>query len=386
MRVAYVCADAGVPVFGQKGCSIHVQEVVRALVRRGARIKLFTPRGQGHRDEELRSIEVQGLPLSNSFEPESREQDFLSVNDDLWALLDDHGPYDLVYERYSLWSYAAMEYARANGIPGILEVNSPLIDEQSQYRQLIDRQAAEVVAKRVFAAAAVRVAVSQEVARYLQAHLPPGEKAFVVSFGVDRGRFESRETCHRQTFTIGFVGTLKPWHGLAHLIDAFSHVSARDPTTRLLIVGDGPESEHLKASVADNGLAAVVRFTGAVSPTQIPGLLADIDVAVAPYPALERFYFSPLKVLEYMAAGVPVIASRCGQLEELIEHEVTGLLCSPGDAQQLAEALLRLRGDAALCRRLGQAGRKLVLQEHTWDHVVQRILSVTGVPTAALQS
>jgi glycosyltransferase involved in cell wall biosynthesis len=89
---------------------------------------------------------------------------------------------------------------------------------------------------------------------------------------------------------------------------------------------------------------------------------------------MENFYFSPLKVYEYMAAGRAVIASRIGSLCELIEHETNGLLCLPGDVDALAGAILRLKADAALRQRLGAAARQTVLANHTWDEVARRTL------------
>jgi glycosyltransferase involved in cell wall biosynthesis len=145
-----------------------------------------------------------------------------------------------------------------------------------------------------------------------------------------------------------------------------------------LIVGDGPERPHLEAELATRGLSEAVLFTGAVAPHEVPGLLASMDVAVAPYPKLANFYFSPLKVYEYMAAGLPIVASRIGQLAELLHHEETALLCPPGDAPALAEALERLRHDAELSQRLGRAARATVLKKHTWNAVARRILSITG--------
>jgi glycosyltransferase involved in cell wall biosynthesis len=108
-----------------------------------------------------------------------------------------------------------------------------------------------------------------------------------------------------------------------------------------------------------------------------------MDAAVAPYPALANFYFSPLKVYEYLAAGLPVVASRLGQLERLVEHGVTGLLVPPENAAALADALERLQGDGALRARLGQAARARVLRDHTWDAVVRRILRLAGLDAAA---
>jgi glycosyltransferase involved in cell wall biosynthesis len=175
------------------------------------------------------------------------------------------------------------------------------------------------------------------------------------------------------TFVIGFVGTLKAWHGLPVLAEAFARVCEAEPRARLLIVGDGPERAALEADLERRGVRGAATLTGAVSPAAVPGWLRSMQVAVAPYPALETFYFSPLKVFEYLAAGLPVVASAIGQVTELLEDGVTGVLVPPGDAAALADALLRLWADSELRGRLGGNGRRWVERRHTWDAVVQRI-------------
>jgi glycosyltransferase involved in cell wall biosynthesis len=172
---------------------------------------------------------------------------------------------------------------------------------------------------------------------------------------------------------------LKAWHGLSVLVEAFGLLRARCPQARLLIVGDGPERENIVAALAEQGSTEVSTFTGAVGPEAVAGFLASMDVAVAPYPALEQFYFSPLKVYEYMAAGRAVVASRIGQLKTLIQPEQTGLLVPPGDAAALAQSLVRLHDEPALRERLGAAAREKVLSEHTWDAVVGRIFDLAGL-------
>lgn len=381
MRIAYVCADPGVPVFGRKGSSMHVQEVVRGFVRAGAGVELFATRLDGEVPPDLRDVGLHWLPALPKGDLAAREQASIGSNRSLQAALARRGPFDLVYERYSLWSFTGMEHARARGMPGLLEVNSPLVEEQARYRGLVDRNSAERVAQRVFAAASAILAVSCEVARHVAEHPGTAGKVHVVPNGVNHERFPEpiRPAPGGGPFTVGFVGTLKPWHGLGVLLDAFEQLRARAPDARLLVVGDGPEREPLQARSADAGLEGAVRFTGAVAPAEIPGLLASVHVAVAPYAEESGFYFSPLKLYEYMAAGVPTVASRVGQIAEIIEHERTGLLCPPGDASALASALDRLRQDPALGEQLGARAREQVLREHTWQAIVARILDLAGV-------
>ena len=409
MRIAYITADPGVPVFGQKGCSIHVQEVLRALAKRGAQIDLFAT--SIHRRKEadaqdspaplpssvgsyeacdllgLKNVRLFRLPPAPKGDLAFREQQCLAANAGLLSALQEQGPFSLVYERYSLWSFAGMEYARANATPGLLEVNAPLLEEQARHRGLVDQASAREVAERVFSAATGLLAVSEEVARYVESFETAQGKVHVVPNGVNPERFpahlEASLPAGDGIFTVGFLGSMKPWHGLEKLIDAFARFHARWPDTRLLLVGDGPVREQLAAEAWSRNLGNAVQFTGAVAAGAVPGLLASMDVAVAPYPDLANFYFSPLKLYEYMAAGLPVIASRVGQIEQVIEDQLTGFLVPPGEVPALAEALERMREQPEFSRRLGQAARKKALLEHTWDRTVERILQIAGMDLAA---
>src|SRR5260370_5725161 len=167
MRIAYVCTDAGVPVFGTKGCSIHVQEFLRALVRNGSEVRLYASRIGGDPIPGLEDVEVSELPINREGGTARREQAALAANEKLRRVLEQDGPFDLVYERHSLFTHSGMEYARSARVPGLLEVNAPLIEEQSQYRTLVDRTGAEQAARRSFEAASVLVAVSRRVASFL---------------------------------------------------------------------------------------------------------------------------------------------------------------------------------------------------------------------------
>lgn len=378
MRIAYVCADGGIPVFGAKGASVHVQEVLRALLRAGCEVELFATRLGGAAPNDLRAIAVQALPPLPEGDVEQRARAALAGNEALSAALAAQR-FDAVYERYSLWSHAGMAHARSAGIAGLLEVNAPLIDEQKNFRELPLPERAEQVARSVFADAGALLAVSPGVAAYLEGFAEARGRIHVVPNAVDPVRFASAAGCRRVrgALTVGFLGTLKPWHGLPTLIAAFAIARERHGLDlRLLLVGDGPERARIEADLAARGLGAVAHLVGAVAPAHVPELLADMDIAVAPYPASEGFYFSPLKLYEYMAAGLPVVASDVGHLSSVIHHGVDGLLVPPDAPEALADALAELAGDPALRARLGGTARARVLREHTWDAVAERVLAL----------
>ncbi|BAZ46414.1 group 1 glycosyl transferase [Chondrocystis sp. NIES-4102] len=378
MKVAYICADPGIPIFGQKGCSIHVQEVIRALLAKNIEVSLFTPRLGGEIPPDFKGVKVYKLPTIAKVDRAEREKLARSLNDDLQWELSRAEPFDFIYERYSLWSYSGMEYAQKLGIPGILEVNAPLILEQDQHRGLVDRQEAEAIAQRVFKAASNIVAVSSEIRDYLNLYKVDQALIEVIPNGVNPQRFANISGAYQrsnQQFTVGFVGSLKPWHGLPILIEAFARFHSQHPQTQLLIVGDGTERDRTMADIKQRNLESAVCLTGAVPPETVPEYLAQMDVAVAPYPASTDFYFSPLKVYEYMAAGLPVVASDLGQISQVIDSGVNGLLVKPGDGFALADALDLLWRSPVLRSYLGNCARKTVLQEYTWERVVEKILS-----------
>lgn len=381
MRIAYVCADPGVPVFGHKGCSVHVQEVAGALRAAGADLRLFAARLDGAAPPPLAGLPIRRLPCPTDDERADRERSALRANGALREALEATGPFDAVYERYALWSFAGMEYARDTGAAGLLEVNAPLIEEEAAHRALVHRAEADRVADRAFEAASRLIAVSEPLAHWMKLRPAARGRVEVIPNAVDPARFPAQlgpTLRASDVFTVGFLGGLKPWHGLSLLAEAFALFHACWPSSRLLVVGDGPERRSFESALSAHGVRHLAELTGAVAPDQVPGLLASMDAAVAPYAPQAWFYFSPLKLYEYMAAGLPVVASRVGQIAETIRHGETGLLCPAGDAAQVARALVRLAADPGLRARLGAQARRHVLADHTWGAVAERILGLAA--------
>lgn len=375
MRIAYVTTDPGIPPFGRKGASIHVQEVLRAFLHQGHEVTLFSPRLSEAADAALPGVQLRPLPPApRGDDAAARVKWAKETNQSVNSALAVEEPFGFIYERHALFAHAAMEFAACKAIPSALELNSPLIEEQASHRTLIGRADAEASARRAFGAAGIVAAVSPAVADYAIGYGAPTSRVFVEPNGVDARRF-SGITGNQSEFTVGFVGTLKPWHDITTLIEAFA-ILRRDhlQDARLLVVGDGPERPRVEARLATHGLTEATEFTGAVPASQVPPLLERMHVATAPYQGGNPFYFSPLKLYEYMAAGLPVVASDVGNLAQVLGNGRLGLMVPPDDPTALAKKLAALADDADWCIRLGTAARAQAIAHHGWDQVAARII------------
>ena len=381
MRGAYVCSDPGIPVVGSKGASVHVQAILRVLTERGADVHVLAPRIGGALPAGLEGLRRHGLPPVPKGTAASRERAAQASDAAAAEILDRIGDLDLVYERYSLWGRTATAWAHAAGIPSVLEVNAPLVDAQASHRVLVDRAAAEQSAAAALCAADLVTCVSESVATWARSRSRFPERVHVVPNGVDVERVRSTRrpitSATATPFTIGFVGTLKPWHGVATLMDALALLERSAPAEyRLLLVGDGPEALPLRRRAEAAGVAHLVEQVGAVEPDMVPQLLHRMDIAVAPYPQLDDFYFSPLKIYEYLAAGLPVVASAVGGIPALLRDGALGSLVTPGRAAELAAAIADLRADPERRAGMRRAARDAAVTHHTWTAAFDRVLSL----------
>lgn len=374
MRLVYVSLDPGIPTFGAKGASVHVQELLRAYRQLGHHVRLVTVRTGGAPPADLADVEVIELPRPRSRDVAERERGLLALDAEAERVLDGLADVEAVHERYSLWGGAGVRVAQRRGLPGLLEVNAPLIDEQLAHRDLHHVEEAEARLVATVRAATAVAAVSEPVAAWVRDRAPDAATS-VVPNGVNTDRFHPPAAQPSRPFTVGFVGTLKPWHGVETLVEAVALLRSDRADARLLLVGDGPRRDHLEALAADRDVPCTT--TGAVRPADVPAYLRAMDVAAAPYPAGDAAaYFSPLKVLEYLAAGIPIVASDTGQIPSLLDHGRAGVLVTPGDATALAAGLHALASDPERRRRLAAAGRAKVLAGHRWTHVAATSLDL----------
>jgi glycosyltransferase involved in cell wall biosynthesis len=370
-RLLYVTADPGVPVLGHKGASVHVRELATALSHLGVEVAIASPRIEPAGDSVDASVELLPLPVAapNSSELELRA----AMEAQRAALLDLALAFgaEAIYERYALFSKAGVEAAAALDIPHVLEVNAPLRAEARRFRTLPHPALAAETERAVHRGTRRVFAVSTALKRWLVAEGVGGDRIEVVPNAVTPERFGPCRRRGNGPFVVGFCGSLKAWHGIEVLVEACARAFAEQPSLRLEVVGNGP-LEHL---LRDHRLPpSRLVIHGALPHADVIERLRRWDAGVAPYLPLDDFYFSPLKVLEYMAAGLCPVASALGDIPALLGEGGRGVLVPAGDADGLATALVELARDRELAAELGRRAREHVLEAHTWDRNARVVL------------
>lgn len=287
---------------------------------------------------------------------------------------------DFIYERYSLFNFSGVAAAHLFRIPLVLEVNSPLADE-SREEGLLRLHHLGAWSERVICNSSTCVIAVTGVLRdiLVRGGVSPS-KVHVLPNGVSPEQFTPlqpdpglrRSLGLEQRRVIGFVGWFRPWHGLEMLIEAFHASGLHDEGVSLLLVGDGPAMPALRESVERYQLGASVVFSGAVRHPQIPGHVALFDCAVQP---AANPYCCPMKIIEYLALGKPVIAPAQPNILELIDDRVEGLLFRPADAASLAAALRELFCSNELLGRLGEGARSAIQRRgYLWSSNASRVV------------
>lgn len=294
---------------------------------------------------------------------------------------------DLVYDRYNSFSTAAVDAARKAGVPVFLEVNAPVAFERTAYehRPLHLARMAARLERRICNQANHVFAVSTPLKEFLVAERGvSAAQVTVIPNGVDPEKFlpASQDDQVRRKFkkrlgidsrlVIGFVGILRPWHGIDLLLEAVSSLVSRHPNIHLLIVGDGTIEDSLRKRARELGILSSVSFAGRVPHEQMNRYLAAMDIAVSPRAS---FYASPMKILEYMAMGIPTVAPDMANIRDIIRDHENGLLFEPENPSSLLSAFQELIRSPKLAAELAARGRSLVERERNWKSIAEKILS-----------
>lgn len=172
--------------------------------------------------------------------------------------------------------------------------------------------------------------------------------------------------------TVGSLGRLDSKKGHRYLVAAMQHVVREEPAIRLLLGGDGAETERLKQQVSSSGLDHHVMLLGVVPRDELTSFMAELDIFVMP--SLQEGF--GIALVEAMAHGKAVIASNVGGMAATVDHGVNGLLVPPADSRALAEAILLLVRDGGLRRRLGEQARRDYEERYAPSVVIEKLLDV----------
>jgi glycosyltransferase involved in cell wall biosynthesis len=252
-------------------------------------------------------------------------------------------------------------------------VNAPLREEAARYRTLPHPQLALALEEEVMDGTDRVLAVSRALAATLVDQGLAASKVEVVPNGVAAHRFPE-PTRDPRRFVVGFAGSLKPWHGVETLAEAVSAV----PRVHLEVLGAGPLEEALGRVPSDR-----ITRLGVRPHEEVLERMAGWDAGLAPYAPVERFWFSPLKVLEYMAAGTCPVVSDVGDAHQTLGGGQRGVLVPPADVGALAHAIRNLASDRENALRLGRRARNWVQRHRSWTVNAARALGALRAATLA---
>lgn len=376
-RLLYLCCDPGISPDGTKGASVHFRAMARAFAACGAALDPVLAREgdtSGFLPHRARVLPPQ---RGSGVAGELRQ---LAHGATVLGALEGLGPHDAVYERLSLFAGAGLAYARARDLPLAVEVNTPLWLEAERYRELHLRETAKALCLDVLRGADLVLTVSKALADRLAACGVPSRRQRVLGNGADLAAFDAAQPAERPVVLrdrplLVFIGSLKPWHGLGFLARAFPKLRGR-PGAGLWIVGDGPDRDTAAA------LAAVypgdVVFEGPVPHDRIPGILKAADAVLAPYPLDAPDWFSPLKVVEALAARRPLIAGRVRCVVDTLGNADVPGLYEPDDEADFLRAVrdVMASGEKARPPEALRAGLD-------WRDKAAQVLEWLGLPAAA---
>jgi glycosyltransferase involved in cell wall biosynthesis len=375
VRILYVAIDQRVP--GTTGGSVHVTSVAEGLAALGHEVHVLADvdsatagsRGSVHWHHLAAPLGLRQLRILRSGAVGSIAASIRA---------------DAIIERYYNFGGESVRAARATGALLALEVNAPVIDYPGSPKERLDRALlAEPMRRwREWQCRAADLIITPS-AKILPSFVLR-DRILEIEWGADTSRFHPGAAgpvpfARQRGQTIAlFAGAFRPWHGAIHLVTAVRQLHERGRTDiTAVFVGDGPERARVQDRAA--GLQGIV-FTGAVDHAQMPAYLAAADIGVAPFdvtahaPLALDFYWSPLKIFEYMSSGLPVVAPDIPRLRRILTHEREGLLYDAADPEALGRALERLAGStrefeargATLRAELGAAARARAT-EFGWD-------------------
>jgi glycosyltransferase involved in cell wall biosynthesis len=385
MRVAYFnyLYDA---MESSVGAAAHIREISRAIDDLGVDVRIHNLNRFTSPEASVQKP-VRGW-LKNKFSKYLNQVNAILANGRYfireWKIVQNERP-DVVWMRYNMLNFSLAVICRLLRVPLILEINAPMAYESRRFSENWQIPFFPLALERLNIRLASRVIVVSNALReyYIRYGVTP-DKIRVVPNGADSSRFHPdidgsrvrEEYKLKKKTVIGFIGSFHYWHGIDHLAGFIRETLEKYPKTVFFLVGEGPLKEKLAEMLQTEVFAGQAVFSGYVSHEKIPEILGAMDILLAPYPKLDFFYYSPLKIYEYLAAGKAVVASRLGQIKEMIQDGKNGMLFEADLAGEMKAKCFCLIEDKKLRQALGKAGRRWIEKGATWRHRATEITDI----------
>ncbi|MCE5230965.1 glycosyltransferase family 4 protein [bacterium] len=385
MKICYLCADPGIPIFGRKGCSTHVRETCSVLTELGNEVRLLCSNPAGDRD----GAEGCGTLDTVAVEPpRSRKLGFdlrhvvldYRFGKALERLIEEWRP-DAIYERYSLYSRAGLHAARRHNLPRLLEVNAFLTREQQDRIRLAPL--ARMVERGIIRSAPRVIVVSEPLRKEVASLGVPINAVVRMPMAVNLEKFnptiDGAEVRRRHgledRFVIGYVGTLAGWHGLKLLEEVAEKLrdGGAAPFAFMIVGGEGHKLDENRERVRGRGLGDLIRFIGSVPYEDVPRHIRAMDAAVVPD---TTYWSSPAKLFEYQASGVPVLAPSYPAIHDALDHGREGFIFKPLDTGEMARLIMQMMGDREKLKAMSEAARRRAERDHSWRYNGERIMEL----------
>ena len=366
------------------GASSHINGFINAALQQGGRIRVIS-------NDEIAGLDQTKTQTKVIWpEPVGTTRAIFDLRNNLLftegALREiKNNPPDFIYQRYGRFGWAGVEASLQTGLPLFLEYNGSEVWVGKHWDKVGKLDLLERC-ERVNLNAAVRIFVVSEVERDNLLRRGIADKRIIVNpNGVDVDKFKPRIGGESERLAIGiasdetlvgFVGTFGPWHGVLALADAIKLIP-KEARILFLLIGGGSLRSEVERMLSEAGASDRVIFAGAVAHERVPVMLDACDVLVSPHVPLaddSAFFGSPTKLFEYMAMGKGIVASRLGQIGDVLENEKTALLVEPGNVPELSKAIQRLAASRELRERLGASAREAAIARHTWTRNAARVL------------
>ena len=353
MRIACLATDPGAPYGGRDGGSVQLEELVEALALEGAKVLALVPGVARDAAQPAAGATVDELP------PAAGGSELVR-SDWIEARLMRFGA-DALYERLALPSVAGSRAAARLGIPHLVDLDQPLLAESRRRHRALEPGGVARLEREVLARTERVFTASSPLAMHALRCGAGRVEVFPGAVAVERHPHRRRSGDRPVAV---FAGRVRPWHGIETVAAAWRLLGEAAPV--LVIAGEAGEAAELLESVG-----AVL--LGPIPHRQVPAVLAEADIGLAPYARDAPIDVSPLKLFEYMGAGLASVAGELPATHELVSAE-QAVLVPRGDPEALAAAVAGLAVDAPRRERMGRAARALVAGAHTWRHRARRLM------------